>query len=643
MRFLELWVLLAAWLATGGWVLSWFGALNAAGYGAWLVAGAVAWRFWRRARGGEHPNRPVAVRGRSWGRWLRRFRRPLPLGFGVLAALALLGGLIHAPSNYDALAYRVPRVLHWLAEGRWHWIATDYPRVNTRGCGIEWVSAPLLAWLRSDRPLFLLNEISFLLLPGLVFGVLRRLGVPGRVAAHWMWLLPTGYCYLLQAGSIGNDLFGTPFALAAILFALRARRNGSAAEAWLSVLAAALATGVKSSNLLLGLPWLVAIWPARKRLFSMRWAVAPLGCLALLASFVPMAALNLRHGGDWSGQALEQAAMGGAPAVRVAVNAFWLTLRNFTPPMLPVAGAWNAAVQRALPSEWKAWLETRFEPGEAGFRLPEMESEENAALGLGVCALLLWSGLAAPRGKRTRVSFGPVAVRRRAGGPVIGMAWVALALFLSQSGLSAITRLLAPYYVLLAAAWLRAEGHRDVVMTRWWRGGALAVFGLGAMLLVLNPARPLWPANTVLRALGAEHSTHPLLRRAWTVYSVYAVRPRAFEPVLKLLPPDAKRVGFIGFDDPETSLWRPFGSRAVVHVRRAETAARLREMGIRYVVAGEETFRLRFGETLAELQARLEAEVIHRLELPLRAGRGPVPWYVLRVRSDPELADRAPR
>ena len=43
-----------------------------------------------------------------------------------------------------------------------------------------------------------------------------------RAAWHWMWLMPTGYCFLLQAGSIGNDLFGAVFALAALDFALRA-------------------------------------------------------------------------------------------------------------------------------------------------------------------------------------------------------------------------------------------------------------------------------------------------------------------------------------------------------------------------------------------------------------------------------------
>src|SRR5205807_1785258 len=90
--------------------------------GKWWLPVLWAWLGWRNVR---------KQRG--------RFRRLFPLLFFTVAALAILGGCIHAPSNYDALAYRTPRVLHWLAEGRWHWIHTDFQRLNTRGCGLEWV------------------------------------------------------------------------------------------------------------------------------------------------------------------------------------------------------------------------------------------------------------------------------------------------------------------------------------------------------------------------------------------------------------------------------------------------------------------------------------------------------------------------
>ena len=222
-------------------------------------------------------------------------------------------GAIHAPSNYDALAYRIPRVLHWLAEGRWHWIHTGFQRVNTRACGIEWLSAPLIAFSKTERWLFLINAVSFLLLPGLVFSVFRRVGVRPRVAWHWMWLLPTGYCYLLQAGSISNDMFSTVYALAAVDFALRARKSGRVSDVCLSVLSAALLTGAKASNLPLLLPWVMVFVPTWRVWLARPLALAAVIPLALGASFLPTAALNTVHCGDWTGVAAEQVPIGTGP------------------------------------------------------------------------------------------------------------------------------------------------------------------------------------------------------------------------------------------------------------------------------------------------------------------------------------------
>ena len=249
------WVVFSAFCSCAGWVLSALHQLNVGGYAVALLLGvAVVWMLRERVL-------PENVWGWNLRKQRRRFRRTFPLGFLIVASLAILGGAIHPRSNYDALAYRIPRVLHWLAEGRWHWIYTDFQRVNTRARGIEWLSAPLIAFTRTDRLLFLINAASFLLLPGLVFSLLRRVGVKPRVAWHWMWLLPTGYCYLLQAGSISNDMFGTVYALAAVDFALRARKSGRVSEVCLSVLSAALLTGARASNLPLLLPWMVALAP----------------------------------------------------------------------------------------------------------------------------------------------------------------------------------------------------------------------------------------------------------------------------------------------------------------------------------------------------------------------------------------------
>src|SRR5271154_1091040 len=187
-----IWVWFCAYLNCAGWTLSALHQLNAGGYAVALALWFVALFVWKQKPSAQiFPNAGCKKN-------FRRFRRPFPLAFLILAALAFLGGAIHAPSNYDALTYRVPRILHWLADDRWHWIHTIFPRVNQRACGIEWVSAPFIALLKTDRLLFLINIVSFLFLPGLIFSIFTKLGVRHRVAWHWMWIVPTGYCFLLQ-------------------------------------------------------------------------------------------------------------------------------------------------------------------------------------------------------------------------------------------------------------------------------------------------------------------------------------------------------------------------------------------------------------------------------------------------------------
>jgi hypothetical protein len=282
--------------------------------------------------------------------------------------LILLGGALYPPSNHTALTYRTPRVLQWLAQGHWFWIHTSNYRMNDRACGIEWLSAPLLLFTRSDRGLFLLNFIPFLLLPGLLFSLFRRLGVRGRVAWMWMWLLPTGYTFLLQAGSTANDTFATVYALAAVDFACRAWKTRRQSDLCHSLLAAALLTGAKASNLPLLLPWFIVFFPLligpkvqflfgksdfekQPSIIHGRVVATPVMLLlAILVSFVPTALLNVHYCGDWSGLALERTGMEMKnPLVGIWGNTFLFLLDNLVPPFLPGAGWWNQNALSVLP------------------------------------------------------------------------------------------------------------------------------------------------------------------------------------------------------------------------------------------------------------------------------------------------------
>lgn len=628
---LTLWILLCVYCNCAGWALSAAHQLNGAGYTAAFVP-ALAVLLWQRRR-----LFPAGALGRAWRKLRRRFGRPFPLAFLVLALLALLGGALYAPNNYDALAYRTPRVLHWLAEGRWHWIHTDFNRLNTRGCGIEWLTAPVIASARTDRFLFVINVISFALLPGRVFSLLTRLGVPARAAWRWMWLLPTGYGYLLQAGSLGNDLFGALLALAAVELALRARLTGAIEVLWLSIFAAALMTAAKAFNLLLGLPWLVAAGPAllllRQRPIRSALVLALAGCASLLPSML----LNIHFCGDWSGQILEHSAFGGVPAFRLAVNAVLLLLNHFTPTVFPWANAWNHWVEGVIPASLAAPLDRYFEPTAAKLALGEMPMEESAGLGFGLSVLLLLTVCArlvgSPRLWRSGLGTpGSQPIRPRHYLLVPLAAWAATAVLMARSGLACPARYLLPSYVLLLAPVLAWTAQRDLFRQQWWRLAAAGAFFLAAVLVVINPARPLWPALSTLRVLGADRASGGLLKRTWTVYSVYGRRADGFAPARALLPAEANPLGLITFDDPETSLWRPFGSRRVLHICSGDGPEKTKERGIKYVLLNASLVKSHDEMALERWLSQNDAQAVRQLSLDLRAGRGPSDWVLARLR-----------
>ena len=621
------WVWFCAYLNCAGWTLSALHELNADGYAIALAIAAGAFFIWQ--------NKSFAQIFPRAGlkKFSRRFRRPFPLAFLILAAMAFLGGALHAPNNYDALAYRVPRVLHWLDAGHWHWIHTIFPRVNTRACGFEWLSAPLIALTKTDRLLFLINIVSFLLLPGLVFSVFTRLGVRRRVAWHWMWIAPTGYGFLLQAGSIANDLFGAPFALAAVDFALRARISKSPRDLYSSLLAAMLLTSAKASDLPLLLPWAIAILPSLKLFFRRPALSLAVGAVAIFASLLPTAILDVHYCGDWSGVTLEGDQANSDVFLRTGANITLMAIENLTPPIFPPAEVWNRKVQEYIPAGLSSRLHQAFtEPEAAEFRVQEMQIEDAAGIGFGVTILLLVSvAVAAQRcgGSSWGGQFGSAKTLWRTG--IRFAPWISMLVLLSQSTLHPIARISAPYYLLLIAALLVCPAQEWLVKRCWWRVSAMTVFFLGAVLLVVSPARPLVPVKMFLAEIRVFAAHHALLERVGSVYTVFQERNDAFAPARDALPSGLKVLGLVTYDDPETSLWRPFGSRRIVHVCPADTAADLKAGGVEYILVKGEAFGKWFPAPMDDWLKKINARVVKTISLQLRAAAGPTDWYLVKL------------
>ena len=278
-----------------------------------------------------------------------------------------------------------------------------------------------------------------------------------------------------------------------------------------------------------------------------------------------------------------------------------------------------------IPSTLAIRLQENFEPDGARLKIPEMQMEESAGLGFGVSALFLVSVMAVVFARQKKSAAGDslwlVCVRWA---PVVSLLAV-----MTQSNLSGIARILTPYYLLLLPPLLACGGHEALVKKSWWRASAFAVFLLAAGLLVISPPRPLFPVQTILKNIHLPDGR--LFTRIKEVYSVYGQRNDGFAPARKILPPGLNVLGMVTFDDPETSLWRPFGSRRIEHVCPQDTPADLKQRGIEYILVSNNAFNIYFNGSFDEWCRRMNAQVVQTIPLTLRASAGPRDWHLIKL------------
>jgi hypothetical protein len=554
--FVKGWILVSTWASLAGWSLSLSGHFNQTSYTWSLVFLAFALAllcgktkslrskaffypicYLKRLR--ENPFNPC-----SW----------LPLLFIFVAFLALAGGILYTPSNYDALSYRLPRILHWLDTGHWRWIDTPNTRQNYSAPGFEWLMAPLLVFFKTDRLFFLINWISFLLLPSLLFRTFRLAGIPANSCWWWMWLFPLGYGYVLQSGSIGNDAFATVYALASVCFVLSADKRERFSDFGWSFLAIGLLTGTKGTNLPLALPWFAAMLLRYQVWLSHVPKLMPSIAMALMISFVPTAALNHKHTGSWSGDPTNQGKMNlSNPCAGFAGNSLIFAYSAVQPPVLPASSRVNDFVTHLLPSQFKVWLVARFPRFE--LKMGEIPMEETAGLGLGfIACFVLWIF----KGRRSPV---PLAILQGQPWFSLGIAGlISLLFFMAKMGSESTARLLLPYYPFLLLLplgfWSLASGTLRKLAPLFTLLCSTALVGL-----FLCPARPLFPIQKFLTLIG----DNPRFARVSSVYQTYIQRGTCWKPILTIVPPDIKTLGFFSHgDDLEAPLWRPFGLRRIV-------------------------------------------------------------------------------
>ena len=136
---LEIWLLYAATCSAAGWLFSFFHILNTPAYLVLHIFFFISIALLYRSQL-EYLFRPRTLRkirarffpARRSHEHPLSLRLLLPAAFFLLAFLALIAGFIYSPNNFDALTYRLPRVLYWLQDNGWSWLHTINVRLNNR-------------------------------------------------------------------------------------------------------------------------------------------------------------------------------------------------------------------------------------------------------------------------------------------------------------------------------------------------------------------------------------------------------------------------------------------------------------------------------------------------------------------------------
>jgi len=136
-------------------------------------------------------------------------------------------------------------------------------------------------------------------------------------------------------------------------------------------------------------------------------------------------------------------------------------------------------------------------------------------------------------------------------------------------------RVICCHFYLLLAAPIMAGPVGGTDFSGRARGAArlYIIFVLAGLLLVLSPQRPLWPASTVFnprwtrkhskkKKAPSETARGAVLFRLWHARKGNSFRPGGWRRCRRT----PTHWGLVTFDDPEAALWRPFGSRRILHI-----------------------------------------------------------------------------
>jgi hypothetical protein len=216
-----------------------------------------------------------------------------------------------------------------------------------------------------------------------------------------------------------------------------------------------------------------------------------------------------------------------------------------------------------------------------------------------------------------------------------GGTWVAILVYSSLLAMACPARILLPgllFLVLFASAlpgqdvWARSTASRVLFL--------FTVSSACAVLLV-NPSRPLLPVPALLQAAERIGLPNSWQQRMKSVYSTYAQRARVFEPLLAKIPIGQRNqsLGYAGGAGLEASLWKPYGTRAVISLNLAEyEGTSVRSLPSFVVTPLRHIPQFTTPQDRGWIQAR-KAEVLADEEILFQARFSPERFFLLRFPS----------
>ena len=214
-----------------------------------------------------------------------------------------------------------------------------------------------------------------------------------------------------------------------------------------------------------------------------------------------------------------------------------------------------------------------------------------------------------------------------------GAVAVALLAYMSKMGAPPTSRLIAAYYPLLIAGILvKVSLDGRIVHRRLFKWSGILAMLSALPLVVLCPARPLFPAQAVSTLMAENHVPTGIVARYNLVYSLYAARADAFKELVVSIPPGERVIGFLQIGNaPEAPLWRPLGTRKVIEVTPEDSTEEMKAQGIHFVVVSEDALAERYHTTVALLAAKWSGSLVAEKSITLMARRGPETWYLISL------------